>query len=375
MTNSVRGAAAGQAAGVRSLLRKLVISVMVAALFVWLLRAGALPVWPPQEALARVDWSLVVWATLLLAVMQLVRGVRWHFLILPVAPIAAVSTLRVALIGFAATLLLPLRSGEVVRPLLIRREGVDGWAATGTVGAERIIDGSVVSAFLLLSLTLSPPLITEPIQMDAVRLDPRWVSAAARGVGALFAVAFCALILFFWFRTLPRRLLDATLGRLRPALAEKIADRVELLASGLSFLTRPAVALPFLLFTALYWVMNVAALWLVGRAVGFTTLTALRSCAVLGVLAIGVMPPGAPGMFGSFQFAMYAALALFFPIATLKFEGAALVFVSYVLQVGVQVLAGAAALVSLLRARTSAEPALADKLANSSAGGNRVEPS
>ena len=43
------------------------------------------------------------------------------------------------IIGFAALVVFPFRMGEVVRPVLMHRAGkVSGWAATGTVGAERI---------------------------------------------------------------------------------------------------------------------------------------------------------------------------------------------------------------------------------------------
>src|SRR5512142_2381394 len=109
-------------------------SVLVAVGLGWLLHAGALPVLPPASAFARVRWWTVVVYAVLFATMHLVRSSRWYFLLAPVHP--------VPFVGYSALTLLPFRLGEVVRPWLIhKRERVSFFAATGTVGAERVIDG------------------------------------------------------------------------------------------------------------------------------------------------------------------------------------------------------------------------------------------
>lgn len=335
----------------RGLAKKLILSLLVALVFVWILQAGALPVLPDSAALSRLSASHAFVAILTWTVMLLVRAVRWQLLIAPVQAVPTRAVVSVALVGFAATVLLPLRSGEVVRPLLIRREGVNAWAATGTVGAERVLDGLFISVLLLVSLILSPPQTDNTSGPTSLGIDTAFISGAAHAAALLFAVAFVALILFYRFQALPGRLLMATLGRFQPNAAALIASRVQLVASGIGFLARPRVALPFFVVTAIYWVLNAFGLWVLGLGVGLSTFSLLSACAVLGVLAIGVIPPGAPGLFGTFQFALYAGLALYFPRARLESEGAALVFVMYASQIILILLGGAAGFLYLMRRR------------------------
>jgi hypothetical protein len=50
------------------------------------------------------------------------------------------------------------------------------------------------------------------------------------------------------------------------------------------------------------------------------------------VLGLGVVVPAGPGLFGAFQIGTYSGLALFFPLSVLQSSGAAMVFVSYAVQ-------------------------------------------
>ena len=77
----------------------------------------------------------------------------------PIQRVPLRTVLTVTFVGFAAILCLPLRSGEAVRPVLMHRRGrLSGWAATGAVAAERIIDGLCVSIMLLVALGVATPL-------------------------------------------------------------------------------------------------------------------------------------------------------------------------------------------------------------------------
>ena len=135
----------------RSFWPKIALSLVITVGFVILLQRGALKLRPTNEELLSVEgWSFAAYFAIF-TVMHLLRCARWSLLLTPVQRVPLGTVIRVSLVGYLAIALLPFRMGEAARPLLIRRDAkVSAWAATGTVGAERLIDGlaavSVVGA-------------------------------------------------------------------------------------------------------------------------------------------------------------------------------------------------------------------------------------
>jgi len=74
-------------------------------------------------------WAQIVGADLPLLVLALLasssayalRARRWQFLLRPVGRTRFVSALRATIMGFAASFVLPGRTGEVLRPYLLAR--------------------------------------------------------------------------------------------------------------------------------------------------------------------------------------------------------------------------------------------------------------
>lgn len=308
---------------------KLLFSLLMAGGSVWLLYAGALPLVPPREALGQVWWGGFLLHLLIWTVMHFVRAGRWYWLLAAVQPVPMRTVIRTSFVSYVAIVVMPFRSGEVMRPLLIQRDGkISAWAASGTVGAERIVDGLVVSLLLLVSLTFARPV--EPLRDSA-----RFVPGAAYAFVTVFLVAFVLMALFYWQRVWARRASEAVIGVVSLKLARWFADRVEQVAGGLGFLKNPRYALPFMAGTATYWTLNALAWWVLGRASGLHELTLLQACAAMGVLAIGISIPNAPGFFGQFQLAIYAGLAMYFSQAEVEGPGAVYVFLTYLNQLGI----------------------------------------
>ena len=315
---------------------KILISLVVAGCFVWLLNRGALPIWPAPKPLARFDWSTLCAYLGLWTVVHIIRAVRWQLLLAPLAPVPLKKTVGVAFVGFAAVILLPLRTGEVVRPALIRqKENLSGWSATGTVAAERIIDGLMLSVLLWFGILAAVPMEPLPDQIGDLPISPKLLPAATYSALLLFTAAFTAMALFYFAREWAYRQTRATLGRIAPKLADWLAERVDRLAQGLKFLESPRVAAPFIALTAVYWLLNAASTLLLAEGCGLAEMTYPQACVVMGVLALGVMVPNAPGFFGAFQLAIYAALALYFPQDQLLGDGSVLVFMMYAAQLGI----------------------------------------
>lgn len=313
--------------------------------FLWLLRAGALPVAPPIADLQRIEWWVVpsysaVWSSVLV-----LRALRWKVLLDSVHPVRAGRAIVIGLIGSAALVALPFRAGEIVRPSLIRRKGeISWWAATGTIGAERIVDGLVVSVLLLLCLRLATPRSPMPDRVGDLAVPVAAIPTAASSAAIAFAVAFAVMSLFYVRRAWARHVIEALIGRLSARAAGWAAGSLASFADGLGFLTRPGRALPFLAATLALWGLNALGIWLVARGCGLARFTIAHAFVALGVQSLGSILPNAPGFFGVFQVSMYAAFAIYFAPEEVVGPGAIAVFVLYTVSVGLSLGAGALAL-------------------------------
>lgn len=331
---------------------KILLSLLVAGCSIWLLNQGALPIVPDTAALASFDWRTLYFYVALWCVVHVVRAARWQLLLAPLATVPIKKTMGVAFIGFAAVILLPMRTGEVVRPALIREKGnLSGWSAAGTVAAERVIDGLLLSLLLWFGILVADPMSPLPDRIGDLPVSPALVPAATYSALTLFAGAFAAMAAFYFARDWAHRATRATIGVISPRIAMALAQRVDKLAQGLKFLSNPKVAVPFVTLTAVYWLLNATSTLLLARGAGLLSMTYPQACVVVGVLALGVMVPNAPGFFGAFQLAVYAALALYFSQDQLFSSGSVLVFMMYAAQLSIT-LCGAAVGAHLCRVKT-----------------------
>jgi glycosyltransferase 2 family protein len=316
-------------------------SLLAAAGLGWLLRAGALPVVPDASAFAKTRWWTVAAYALLFATMHVVRSSRWYFLLAPVHRVSLRRALTVTLVGYTALTLLPFRLGEVARPWLIhKKDRVSFLAATGTVGAERVIDGLVLSVTLLVALVCSHPVSPLPDHIGNLPIPAALVPGVAYSAASLFAALFVTMTVFYYWRDFARRTTERVVGIVSPRVASWLSDAVERLAQGLGFLPRWRYTGPFLALTAVYWFLYLAGATLLMWGVGIESPTLLDSTVIMGVLALGFTVPNVPGFFGAFQFSVYSGMVMFFPLSEVTGPGSAFVFLLYLLQIGFSLLAG-----------------------------------
>jgi hypothetical protein len=310
----------------RRVLPKLGISLALGALFAWLVRRGGVPLIPSGQAFEHVRWwTLGGYAALLLAT-HFFRASRWRFLIAPVKrDIPFWDSVLLNWIGFFAIFALPLRLGEVARPALTKiRHGVSISAGLGTVAVERVVDGLVTSLCVVWALVAIPHLETD----DELARSLPYYGYLAVGV---FCAAFVALALFLWQRVLAVRLIHGTVGRISTRIGELVATKVSNVAEGVRSIAHPGLALGFLGETLAYWGLNAAGMWLLGWGCGLD-MTFGHAVAVMGILAIGILLPAGPGLFGNFQLAISTALKLYFATAVVGEQGAVYIFLMYATQ-------------------------------------------
>jgi hypothetical protein len=312
---------------------KLAVSIVIAVAFAWTLERGGLPLIPPASAFQQVKIANCVAFTALLVCWHFVRATRWRHLLAPIADVPVRRILAVSWIGFAAILLMPLRAGEFVRPYMIRDKGkVSMAAATGTIGAERIIDGLFLTIILGVCLQLSQPLSPLPDHIGKLQIPVAAVPVSAYLSLLGFVCAFGLMALFYWRPSVGHKFVQKTLGLFSRNLAERAADFVARTADGLKFLPNLRHTGPFLLETALYWTANGLGTWLLARGCGIESITVTQGFVVMGVCGVGILVPAGPGLFGAFQASVYAALAMYFRDDLVLGPGGVFVFLLYVIQ-------------------------------------------
>ena len=302
---------------------KFLISLLLGGLFAWVVERGGVPIFPKASSFRGVAWDQVALAFVLLFILTVLRATRWRFLIAPVKKLPLREVVLVNWVGFFAIFALPLRLGELVRPALSKlRAGIPISAGLGTVAVERVLDGAITSTCVAWALWAIP------------RLDPR--DPIARAVpfyaGAVLAVFVCALFAlaaFLWQRDLAVRLTARVFSVISPQLGSALARKVDSVADGLRSIGDARLASGFVLETLLYWGINACYMWLLGRAAGLP-MELGHATAVMGVLALGILLPSGPGLFGSFQIAVSAALKLYFPEELVATSGSVFIFLLYV---------------------------------------------
>lgn len=315
------------------ILPKLLVSIALGALFAWLAARGGVPLLPPKSAFAQVAPFTIPAYLASLGLVHFFRASRWRFLIAPVKHVPLRDVILLNWIGFFAIFALPLRLGEIARPALTKlRYGIPISVGFGTVAAERVLDGLLTSLCVAFALLVLPRLDTA---------DPVARHLPTYGFMALlvFSCAFIALGMFLWQRALAVRLTQWGVGLFSKSLARLLAEKVGNVADGLRSIGSARLAALFLLESFLYWGANALGVWMLGRGCGLD-MSLGRAVAVMGVLAIGILLPTGPGLFGNFQLAVAACLKLFFPDSVVASQGAVFVFLLYVLQSLVMVVAG-----------------------------------
>src|SRR5215211_3706015 len=206
------------------------LGVILLALF--LRNANLRDVWT-EVTRARIELVLLAVGTT--ALTYVLRAVRWQYLLSPIGPVGLGNALRMTVIGFAASALLPARAGEVLRPwLLARKEGLSATAAFATIILERVLDTVMVLLFFGFFLLVADP--------DFARGDPVAFSRLKLGGRAAALVSVFALALMFFLAGHPGTLnsLQALFERVLPTRLAVAGTRfLRTFADGLAVVRQP----------------------------------------------------------------------------------------------------------------------------------------
>jgi glycosyltransferase 2 family protein len=318
---------------------KLLVSALITASVLYGLWKEDISLVPPRSAFAQMHWWGVPAYALSLLAVNYFRSSRWRYLLRSFAHVPLRRILGVSFLGFAAIMILPLRIGEFVRPYLIRDKGrITMSAATGTIIAERIVDGLFVSAILAAALLWVPtqqPLPTTVVGLPS--LSVATVRASGFVVLYIFIIAFVVIAVFYFARDWARKATLIVVGLISESLARKLSATAANLADGLAFLSRGRDALPFLFETSLYWLLNVGGMWGLAWACGVahtdgSPIHFTEAAALMGMLGATVLIPGPPGLLGVFHAGVFCGMTFYFSKENIEGPGAAYAFLMYSMQ-------------------------------------------
>lgn len=334
---------------------KLAASAAITVGVIYTVHKGGLKLIPERGDFGAVRWWAVPLYLALVLAMTWFRSVRWRFLLRSIIEVPKRRLFAVSCAGLAAILLLPFRIGEFARPYLLRtrpeerRAGapvLTMTAATGSIVAERVIDGVILSAVLAVVLIVVPTVHPLPDQVVDLPISVASVRASGFVMLGVFIVGLATIAVFYFARTWAHRATLAVIGRLSPRLAERLAGVAEKLADGLHVFGRGRDALGFLAESAVYWSLNATGMWVLAIGCGVvhadgSAITFPEACGLMGMLGCAILIPGPPGLLGVFQAGIYAGMTFYFPAEIVTGPGAAYVFLLYASQLVFHLVTGA----------------------------------
>ena len=259
---------------------------------------------------------------------HLLRAQRWRILLRPVVAAPYGAALSATLVGFAASMVLPLRAGEIVRPWLFsRRVGIGLAPAAASVVVERLLDMLLVLTCFVV-VTFSYPALA-------------WYRPMALAVGAVGAGFLGTLYLSARYR----RWTDAFVERLTASLPLRPQRLVRALAAGVldgaRGLGEPPTLVLVLALSAILWMMITGTYLVSFLALAVVVPLVPASLASVVIVAAFVFLPQAPGFVGTWQKACDVSLGLF---GVPHDQIVAYSLLTWVIQIVVNVGAGAVAL-------------------------------
>ncbi len=250
------------------------------------------------EAFRDVNYLYILPLALLSAYSILIRAQRWQLLLRPVGDVALLPLVSATSIGFLCNMVLPLRVGEIVRPVLLARRTRQPLSSVlASVVLERLLDMLTILAFLGIVIATIP------------------VSDVIRSSGLVFVVV--AVIAIALVLALQRRhpialgLVQGVLRLLPTAARERAEPALHDFIEGLQSVRGGEGLWKIGLYSLYLWLVIASVFGLGFVACGLPVPTVVGALAMVAVVAGAVSAPSAPGFIGTFQAGCVLALALF----------------------------------------------------------------
>ena len=281
----------------------LLIGVVAIVWFGWELKMDEL-----LETLRSVQFEWVALAALILVAEFGIRALRWSVLLKPMGydiPIKLLFSAQV--IGAALNTILPLRAGEVAKPLLVsQKSGHPFWAVTATAIMERVFDIlGMVSVLVVMLFFLDARPETDSANLIRVQNLQRY-----GGFLGIFALACMGIFFALTTQRERARPIFELIVRPTPRPVQNLfLSLYDGFVIGLSAIQSPKSVVLSALLSIVMWLNGALAIFVLFQAfslpLGFGA-----ACFTAVAIAISVALPQAPGFIGVFHVAIEETLIL-----------------------------------------------------------------
>lgn len=276
--------------------KKLVAGILLGAVLVYLSVRG-INFQDVADGLKTIRYGYVIAVLITLLLMQALRSWRWGVILSPLEKIDQLSLFSVTSVGFLAVVAIPARLGELARPYLIANKSqIRMTAAVGSVFVERVFDCLTVLFIFIFALFFTP-------------LPPLLIKAGT--VFFLITLSlFVAMIVLITKREMSLKVLNSLFQKLPEKYTLKINHLFHHFIDGFKIISDVKLLLLLTFLSALIWLIDVAAIYLMFLAFGFT-LPLAAPFVVMIILMIGIALPTAPGFIGNWHYSCILGLSLF----------------------------------------------------------------
>ncbi len=276
----------------RSSLLRLLIGVVVSAVAIVLI-TRTVTIGDTLESLRRTNPLVLLPTAALYFVGIGVRSLRWRVL-LAHYPVRLGLLFRSFIIGFTVNDLLPARIGELARIIILsQRAGIPTGISFASIIAERVLDGLVVTSFLVVGLLLVPG--DETLRQLAM-------------VAGLLFLGLTVGLLVAAFVPEPFRRVGVAVATLAPGRwQERLIRLVDTTLDGLQAMAAWRTALTALALSLVVWSIE-AVIYLIVLS-GFSIPGGWVAAVMgTGVGNLATLVPSSPGYIGTFEWALQQAL-------------------------------------------------------------------
>ena len=273
-------------------------------LFGLVLAAGAMwwaiqgqPLEDVWAQIVQANWSLLLGVGVIFTIQQILRSHRQMRIIRGTLPEHTFqSSFYILCISFFFINILPLRMGEIMRPvLLLNREQMPFGSGVAVVFVERIIDliSAMVMAVLVLALADIP--ILEGSWVNDIRTRAIWLLPL--------------LLLGFIVPIILSEKVQAWLEH--PSVPTKVQHLLTPFFHQLAQLHQTGQLFWILIETTVIWIVSATMYGMAALAFGITTIHFIEGMGILAFTMIGMAAPSAPGFAGTYEASFVGGLVFF----------------------------------------------------------------
>ncbi|MBF0473783.1 MAG: flippase-like domain-containing protein, partial [Nitrospirae bacterium] len=277
-------------------MKKLIIGIIISAGFIYL-SCRNVDISEVAARLSNIDYKYIFFSGMLTLWLLYLRSIRCAIILSPIRKIPQKELFPISCVGLMASILFPMRIGEIIRPYLLSLNGkVSLSPALATIFIERTIDLVNISivAIMVFMFTDLPPNV----------MVGAWAFIAVTLILISFIIFYCFKADTFL------RLINPILRKLSSKYAKRINSILITFKEGFSFIKSPSHFIITVLLSFVIWAGSMVSIYCMLLSVHIKT-HFIAALVVYVITSIGISLPTAPGFLGNLQYSSILALSIY----------------------------------------------------------------